>query len=180
MNLTIFAAFYIPAVGGYCYNIHELAKRLVAEGHQVKVVTCNTEGCKGHETMDGVEIVRLPCWQLIGRTFPVPKLSVALLEAWRGKPDVVITQTRFFATSLLGAFMAFLYPAPLVHVERGTCHSVVSSRPLALAVRLYDHLFGALVVRNARVNVGVSQVAADFTGHLGGKNQRVIYNGIEA
>lgn len=178
MRINVFAAFYQPHVGGYCQNIHELAKRLVVEGHAVKVITCNTEEWPEDEYNDGIQILRLPCWQLLDKQYPVLKPSLALLRAWWGKPDLVMTQTRFFSTSLLGALFAWVYPCPLIHVERGSVHSVVSGGITGKLVRAYDHTLGALVVRRAKVNIGVSQAACDFVGHLGGKRRKVIYNGV--
>jgi len=178
MKVVFFCAYYYPHVGGYCSNIHELAKRLVEQGHKVKVVTCNTEHMPEEEYMDGVYILRLPAWDLLNKTYPIPKPSWSLLRAWMSKPDVVITQTRFFSTSLLGAIYAWWYPVPLIHVERGSVHSVVEEGLIGKMVRMYDHTLGRWVVRSAKVNVGVSEAASDFVMHLGGKNRRVIYNGV--
>jgi glycosyltransferase involved in cell wall biosynthesis len=179
LSITIFAAYYHPHVGGYIKNVHELAKRLVTDGHYVKVVTCNTDKQIRQEEIDGVFILRLPCWNLLDGAYPTPKLSWSLLRAWMSKPDVVITQTRFFPTSLLGAIYAWWYPVPLIHVERGSVHTVTDNKTVGYLVRVYDHTLGAWVVRSARVNIGVSQSASDFVLHLGGKNRKVIFNGIK-
>ena len=181
MKITVFAGYYFPRVGGYITNVHELARRLVANGHKVTIITCNTENSLAdYELRDGVGIIRLPAWDLVGRTFPLPKPSFALFRLWFRKPEVVFTQTRFFPTSLLGALYAWWWRGTKhIHVERGTCHSVVADKKLSLAVRAYDHTCGALVCRMAEKNVGVSQAACDFTAHLGGKNRRVIPNGVE-
>lgn len=179
MRISIYCGYFLPHVGGYCTNIHELAKRLVESGNDVKIVTCNTENMPSEETMDGVYIVRLPAWDLFNKTFPVPKPCLSILKGWMSKPDVVITQTRLFPTSLLGAINAWLYPVPLIHVERGSCHSVVSGKLFSSLVRVYDHTCGTIVVKYARKNIGVSEAACEFVKHLGGKNRQVIFNGVE-
>lgn len=179
MKICILAGVYVPYVGGYCRNIHELARRLAENGHEVKVITCNMNGWKETENLDGVSVYRLPSWLLLQGQYPVPKLSRALFRALKGKPDVVVTQTRFFATSFLGAFYAWLSEIPLVHVERGSVHTVMSGKLLPFLVRAYDHTAGHWIVRHAKVNIGVSEACRDFCFHLGGKNGKVIHNGVE-
>lgn len=178
MKIMVFAAYMAPHTGGYCKNIQELAKRLVAKGHEVTVVTCNTENVKPEETIDGVKIIRLPCFHLLNGQYPVPKFS-GLLGAVFVKRDVVITQTRFFSTSLFGVFYAWLYRVPLIHVERGTVHTVMDNKTLSFLARVYDHTCGTLVVKYANRNVGVSNAACEFVQHIGGKRTQTIYNGIE-
>ncbi len=183
MKVICFASYYHPHVGGYCKNIHELSKRLVQKGYKVTVVTCDTESVRELEYMDGICIVRLPCWNLMGGNFPIPKLSkhfFGLFGRYSGKPaDVVVTQTRFFATSLLGLLFAKRHRLSLIHVERGTVHSVLPSKVISWLARVYDHTFGSLIVKSARVNVGISESACEFIRHLGGKNVKLVYNGID-
>lgn len=182
MRIMIFAGYYHPHKGGYEKNIHELSKRLVARGHRVTVVTCWNGK---HERLDGVRIVRLPFWNLLGGTYPVPKPSWTLdsLLFRTRKPDMVITQTRFFTTSMLGWLYCKLHRGvPLIHVERGTRHSVVASPVVNTLSKMVDHLVGGIIVRKAVMDVGVSQAACAFIGHIGGKRVgdkvRVIHNGI--
>lgn len=180
MKIAVYAGYYAPHCGGYCTNIHELAKRLVAHGHQVTVITCNTEyKSKVEETRDGVRILRLPAWDLLHKTYPVPKPSVDILRAWAVAPDVIVTQTRFFSTSLLGACFSILGGKPLIHVERGSVHTVLGNPALSFIARVYDHTLGTLVVKRAKRNIGISQAACNFIGHIGGKKAEVIFNGIE-
>lgn len=181
MSILIFAGYYHPHIGGYTKNIHELAKRLVEEGYEIAVVTCNTESFEPLEIMDGVLIQRLPSLKLLGGTFPIPKPFLRLFCFLFSKSDydVVVTQTRFFVTSLLGMFYAKIHKLPLVHVERGTCHSVVSNRLVSLVARIYDHTVGTAIVKAAKLNVCVSESARTFVLHLGGKDTMVVYNGVD-
>lgn len=179
MRIMIFAGYYVPHTGGYIKNIQELSKRLVARGHAVTVVTCNTEGYPEEEYMDGVKILRLPAWDLLNKSYPVPKPSIQALRIWIGKPDVVITQTRFFATSLMGTVYSLLSGSKHIHVERGTVHTVLDNTTLSFMARVYDHTLGTFVVKHAKRNVGVSKAACQFVEHIGGKRTQTIYNGIE-
>jgi len=181
-RLLIFAAYYYPHVGGYEKNVHELNKRLVALGYEVNVVTCNSDKSPVKEMRDGVHIYRLPAWNALGGTYPIPKLTPTtckiLRRLSREKFNLVHTQTRFFITSFMGFVFAKIKKLPLVHTERGTRHSVTSNKLLEAIGKTYDHTLGSMIVRRALKNIGVSQAACDFIRHLGAKNPIVIHNGI--
>ena len=183
LHLAIFAGYYLPYRGGYAESLHGLARRLVEKGHSVTIVTSNSEKKCWAETMDGVEVVRLRTWHILGKTYPV------VLPTWgtfrilrrlaKKRPDVVSTQTRFFTTSFLGAYFALRYHIPLIHTERGAYHSVVKNPLVDLLSRMIDHTAGTFVVRVAKRNVGVSLAACDFLKHLWARNIVHIPNGVE-
>jgi glycosyltransferase involved in cell wall biosynthesis len=183
LNILIFAGYFIPHVGGYIKNVHELSKRLVQKGYKVTVVTCNTEKVKVFEEIDGIKIIRLPAWNLLNGNFPIPKPSRYLFRLLRTKdnlPDIVITQTRFFVTSFIGYLFARKYKLPLIHVERGSYHSVMSNKLVNFISHYYDHSIGSRIIKYAKYNIGVSKAACDFIEHIGvGVYKEVIYNGIE-
>ncbi len=182
MKVVFFSAYYHPHVGGYIVNIRTLAEALAAKGHEVAVVTCDTDDARLVETLGGVHIVRLPCWHLLGGTYPVPKPSKWLWRLLTGwfvwKPDIVSTQTRFFITSALGWLLGRLWRAKVVHTERGTQHSASLSPLVDLVSRGYDHTIGAMVIRWADARTAVSQAACDFSRHLSGRTAQRIPNGI--
>jgi glycosyltransferase involved in cell wall biosynthesis len=178
MKWLIWASFFPPHVGGYEKNVFELAKRLVASGEEVWVITCKTDDLQGYfKVMQGVKVYRLPCWKLLNGTFPVPKPSPALWKLMAARPDVESTQTRFFPLSFIGAVHAWGHHIPLIHTERGTQHSAVSNRVVDLISRVYDHTIGRWIVRRG-TSIGVSTAACEFLKHLGAKNPIRIPNGI--
>jgi glycosyltransferase involved in cell wall biosynthesis len=164
----IFSGFYLPHAGGAIYDTHVLARGLVSKGYNVEVVTCNTERSPRTETVDGVRITRLPCWNLLKGQFPIPKPSIVLAKVFTRKVDLVSTQTRFFATSFLGLLIARWQGVPLVHTERGSMHSVVQSKIVDKVSRAYDHTIGSLIVKKSDVCAGLSVKVCAFLEHLGG------------
>lgn len=180
MRVAIFAGYYLPHIGGYCRNIHELAKRLVPE-HDVTVITCNTENSPSTEMIDGVRVVRMPLFLHPGKQLPIPSMfAVCGLLLRRSDFDLVVTQSRIFPLSLIGALYAVLHRVPLVHVERGSCHTVLPSRMLSYLVRVYDHVFGRAIVVSSWRSVGISQKACEFVSHLSAKAApQLIHNGID-
>lgn len=181
MKILICAAFYRPHIGGYEKNVEIIAERLVHAGHEVDILTCNTNESFEYEgrMKENYMINRVPCWNLLNGVYPVPKWSPNLKRVMDHRYDLVITQTRFFVTSFIGYLIARKQKIPLIAVERGTCHSVTANALVRLLCRAYDHTVGTLIVRAAKANVGVSAAAVGFISHIGGRNLRVIYNGID-
>lgn len=182
-HLVIFSAYYPPFTGGYAKSTVALAERIAARGWQVTVFTCLTHGGEKEETMSGVQVIRVPAWNLLG-TFPIPKPTLFFLRAFYGlfrKPvTIVSTQTRFFATSGLGLKFAILRRKPLVHTERGSVHTEIEN-PLIRAISIIvDHTLGWAIARYAKKSVGVSGAASEFMHHLGAKEPVTIPNGIDA
>jgi glycosyltransferase involved in cell wall biosynthesis len=182
-QILIFAAYFYPHVGGYEKVVHELSRRLVQSDYEIDILTCNTERVATNEELDGIRIYRLPCWNALNSLYPIPKPCPAsfriLRRLLRKNYDVVNTQTRFFITSFLGLIFAKLKRTPLVHTEHGARHSTVPNKIVDLISRAYDHSIGALLVKSARRNIGVSEAACEFLKHLGAVNAQVIYNGID-
>jgi glycosyltransferase involved in cell wall biosynthesis len=182
-RILIFAAYFYPHVGGYEKIVYELSRRLVQRDYEIDILTCNTERAPVYEELDGIHIYRLPSWNALNSVYPIPKPCPAsfriLRRLLRKNYDVINTQTRFFITSFLGLIFAKLKRIPLVHTEHGTRHSIVPSKVIDLISRAYDHSIGALIVKSARRNTGVSEAACEFLRHLGATNIQLVHNGID-
>ena len=182
-KILIFAGYFYPHLGGSERIIYELSKRLVKRGYEIDIITCNVENVLGYEELDGICIYRLPSWNILGATYPIPKPTLTTLkilwELLRKKHDLINTQIRFMATSFLGLVFAEIKRIPLVHTEHSAKHSVVSSKVVDLTSKTYDHIIGTLIVKSAWKNIGNSNATCDFLRHLGAKNPIVIHNGID-
>jgi len=179
-RLLVWTAFFLPHVGGYEKNILELFRRLVERGYQVDVVTCQMGNLPAIEVMDGVRVKRIPSLLLLNGLYPVPlpsRMLLGILIGGRGY-DVVITQTRFFVLSFIGAAFSILYRIPLIHVERGSCHTIVTNPLISLISKIYDHVIGSWIMRTAKQVVGVSGSVCEFAEHLGVRWAVRIPNGV--
>ena len=86
---------YPPFVGGVEASVHEVARRLAARGHEVRVI-CADDPPGSPSEVDGVQVVRLP-WRFKAAN---TNLCFGLREAIRReRPDVIHTHlpTAFFA-----------------------------------------------------------------------------------
>ena len=182
-KVLIFAGYFLPHIGGYEQAIYELSKGLAKKGYEIDIITCNTENVSTYEELEGFHIYRLPSWNILGGTYPIPKPALTTLRIlWkllRKKHDLINTQTRFMTTSFLGLIFAKTKRIPLVHTEHGTKHSVVPNKFVDLISKTYDHTIGSLIVKCAQKNIGNSNATCDFLRHLGAKETIVIHNGID-
>ncbi len=176
----MWAAFFPPHVGGYEKNILELSRRLVERGHHVDVVTCQVSNSPPTEVVDGVMVRRISSLLLLNKQFPVPLPSKTLLNIFRARDghDIVITQTRFFVLSFVGAIFSVLHGLPLIHVERGSRHTIAASPLISFLSKVYDHSIGCWVMWRAKQVIGVSRAACEFAQHLGARSVARIPNGI--
>ncbi len=182
-RILIFAAYFYPHVGGYEKIVYELSRRLVQRDYEIDILTCNTERALAYEELDGIHIYRVPSWNALNSVYPIPKpcpTSFKILRRLLSKNyDVINTQTRFFVTSFLGLIFAKLKRTPLVHTEHGARHSIVPNKVIDLISRAYDHSIGALIVKSASRNIGVSEAACEFLKHLGATTIQLVHDGID-
>jgi glycosyltransferase involved in cell wall biosynthesis len=183
MNILIFAGSFYPFLGGYENFIYNLSLKLIGKGHNVHIVTMNTEKVNDFESINGIQVYRIPCWNLLNRTFPVPKPTLKSFRVfyliYGNNYDLINTHTRFFITTFLGSIFAKIKRLPHVHVEHGSNHSIVKNKLVLYAGMIYDHSIGWIIIRMARENIGISRSSCDFLKHLGAKNPGLILDGID-
>ena len=182
-RILVFTAHFYPRFGGYEKGIYQLFKRLVDRGCKVDLITCNTDKQPIYEEFDGISITRIPAWDILNGTYPIPKPTLKTLQIlwklYKTKYDMISTHTRFFLTSLLGLVFAKITGTPLIHTERGASHTIHSNKAVALVSRLYDHTIGTLIVKYAWKTSGLSRASYDFLKHLGAKEPAVIHDGVD-
>jgi glycosyltransferase involved in cell wall biosynthesis len=177
-NILAFAGFYFPHVGGADTLMRELLSRMVQAGYKVDLFTCNTEKVTSHEIIDGIEVWRVPCWNMLHGTYPMPLPVPATFRIlWKilmKKHDVVFTYARFFPSAFLGFLVSKLKRLPLVHGEFGSRHSFTDRKVINFISELYDHTIGSMVIGSATTLIAICHASADFLEHLGGKNIVII------
>jgi len=60
MRVTMINKHYPPHLGGIEFQMRDLAEALVAEGHSVRVLVANESRDRVEETINGVDVIRLP------------------------------------------------------------------------------------------------------------------------
>ena len=169
-RLLIFTGFFYPHLGGYDLIINELASRLHSYAYDIDLVTCNTENASTYEIYNGIYIYRLPSWNILNKSYTIPKPTFQSIKIFykilKSDYDLVQTNTRFFPISLIGLVVSKIIDKPLLHIEYGSQHSVLSNRILTLLSEIYDHFIGAIILENAKGIICNCQASERFLRHL--------------
>ena len=87
MKITMATKYYPPVVGGIEAHVRDLSEALVAAGHQVRVVCSNTESRHVEETINGVEVIRVPRFIEKAAT-PIARRYASVLEHEARQSDI--------------------------------------------------------------------------------------------
>ncbi|HJQ93856.1 MAG TPA: glycosyltransferase family 4 protein, partial [Candidatus Thermoplasmatota archaeon] len=126
--------FFFPRLGGLERRIYHVGRLHAKAGHRVTVVTGSVEGRPERETMDGIEVVRLPSRRLPIRWDPPVQRTKGVEAALRGlDPDVVDFHYRWAPEVTRGVVAACAGRIPWVftaHNQYGEGKGIL--RPLSL------------------------------------------------
>lgn len=126
--------FFFPRLGGLERRIYHVGRLHAKAGHRVTVVTGSVEGQPDRETMDGVEVVRLPSRRLPIRWDPPVQRTKGVEAALRElDPDVVDFHYRWAPEVTKGVVAACAGRIPWVftaHNQYGEGKGLL--RPLSL------------------------------------------------
>lgn len=182
-NICIFSANYLPNIGGVERFTYYIAKELIKKGNCVTIVTSNVFELPEHETIQGIEIFRLPCINLLNGRFPVLKLNskfrILNKELKKQKYDLVIVNTRFYIHSLYGVKFAKKQKCKCITIEHGTAHLTIKNGFWDTLGHAYEHLITKFIKMNCKEFYGVSNACCEWSAHFGIKSKGVLYNSID-
>ncbi len=186
MTICFFSAQYLPTVGGVERYTYNLAKRVIRRGHRAVVVTSALAGLPARETdPDGIEILRLPAFGLMGGRFPVVRpcaefrrLSKTLWQEIR--PDFVVANNLFYTLSLYAAFAAKKRKVPALLINHGTQYLMTGNPVLVWMGKVYEHMLAQLIRRRIDRFCAVSGAGADWLWQAFGiKADGIVYNAVD-
>jgi glycosyltransferase involved in cell wall biosynthesis len=112
--------YFYPHVGGGVERVvYELSTRLIRDGHEVLVVTLNTDAAPRRERVEGIAVVRAPGIQLSRLTGMQVAISpfapITAIQAIRTfRPDVLHAHSPFFFLSAIAPVLKALQGVPLI------------------------------------------------------------------
>ena len=182
-RICMAAGHFLPQIGGVERYIYNLSAALVEQGAEVAVVAAQPKGEALHETIDGIEVFRLPSLLLAGGRLPMPapfsgalQKQYAAIRAW--KPDIMVVHTHLFASNLAMARLAGELGIPCVLINHGSGY-VAGGNPVVDAVlKLYERYLAAQIGRRAVAAFGVSRSAAHWLSEFGIETSEVMANGV--
>jgi glycosyltransferase involved in cell wall biosynthesis len=178
-SLAIVTPFYPPHVGGVERYSQEFARAALDLGLSVNVVTTDTVR-RPNETIEdgGIRVLRLPAQNIpvMGSHYPFAavgwKRAEPLLDC-----DVVLAHTRFFMTTLLAARITARRGQRICVLDHGSGPLRTSPKLLASASLIYEGFATAALKRLSARFFAVSAASAEWLGHFGIRNARLIPNG---
>lgn len=183
MKYCIFIANFLPNLGGVERYTYNLAKKLIAKGNQVTVVTSNVFGLPEHEVIEHIEIFRIPCINLLGGRFPVLKPNADFCrlnqELLKKEFDFAIIQSRFYVHCAYGIHFAKKKKLPRLVLEHGTNHFTVNNPLLDWVGAQYEHLISAYIRPRCDHYYGVSQACCDWLSHFKIQASGKLYNAVD-
>ena len=182
-HYCIFSAQYYPHVGGVERYTLYLSRKLIAAGNEVTIVTSNTGDLSGDEIQEGIQIYRLPCYDLLGGRYPVFKKNKEFKKVEKlirmNQYDLVIINTRFYLHSLYGAKFAKSKGIPSIVIEHGTSHLSVNNKLFDTVGGWYEHFLTFLLKKYCNDYYGVSEACCEWSGHFHIKSKGTLYNAVE-
>lgn len=188
MHLIVFSPYYAPHVGGVESYVAELHAELLTQDAALRITVLAPDLPGGSPAVErlaeGCTLLRYPAVEAIPN-FPLPAfhrrdLWRALRAARADAPDVVISHTRFFVSSLVATVWARRRRVPTLHVEHGSEHVQLDSRLHSRIAWAYDRTIGRWVLRRATAIVAVSAAAAEFVRSLSDRSAEVVHRGLSA
>lgn len=185
-HILVFSPYYPPHIGGLESHSDEFNSHLSKHGVSISVFTPRLPiNAPEEENLrnGNIHIYRFPACEPI-HNYPLPKFWLPrfwklLFSAFSSKPDILVSRTRFFSTSLLALFCAKIKQIPLVHIEHGSDYATFNSPVKTFLGKLYDRIFGQLVLRFSHVVIANSSASAAFVKKLSGREAHIIYRGVE-
>ena len=167
-------------IENYTYNI---SKELIKRGNEVIIITNNTTGSPLQEKIDGIRVLRFPCYNLINGRFPVMKLNKDFWKIHRylkkQKYDIVVINARFYFHSIYAALYAKKRRTKSICIEHGTSHLSVHNSLLDFIGGMYEHFHTMILKRICKDYYGVSEACCEWSAHFGIRSKGVLYNAVD-
>ncbi len=186
MNILVFSPYYPPHRGGLESHSDEFNKHFSFKGASITVFTPRLPlNAPVKEVQhSNVAVIRFPAVELI-HNYPFPcfwrrEFWSLWNEIQNGTPDLILSRTRFFFPSLMAGYLAWKKDLPWVHIEHGSDFAQFTSPVKNFLSRLYDHVFGKLILKNADFLIANSKASQEFVRQLSKRTDcQVIYRGVE-
>jgi glycosyltransferase involved in cell wall biosynthesis len=178
--------YFLPrSSGGVERAVFEVARNLVNEGHRVTVLTLRKRGEPKRELMAGIEVVRVPGWDLSGKIgAQVAFAPLAWPAIWRelsrNHYDAVHAHSLFFHVSLAAAVIARLKRVALVTTAHLGSPEELGWK-VAFLTSAFERTFGRVILRSSDAVIAVSNAVGEHVARGMKHRERlhVIPNGVD-
>ena len=179
-RILIFSAPFYPRKSGVGNFVLQFSKRMSQKGYEITIFCYDTEKTNRFlEYMRGIRIIRTKNSQLGGYFLPDKAHLKNNLSLLKEKFNLVITNTRFFHTSLVGRKFAKENKIPWIHIEHGSTFVKSNNILIWVGSRIFDLFIGKKILKDADKVVSISEGSKRFVQSLVNRDVEVIPNGVE-
>jgi len=182
MKLCLISSYYPPHIGGVERYVYNLSRELAAHGHDITVVTSNSEGLKTYEVNEEVRVYRFPCYNIAKNRFPFLKKNNEFKRMFdnlaKENFDAIILNQRFYRITKLAITLSIETKTPLHLIEHVTGHFTIHNKVLDYLGHIYEHRITAYLKKYVSKAFGVSIACIRWLEHFGIEGKEVIPNGI--
>lgn len=178
-----FAGHYLPHLGGVERYVYNLGRELLSRGNRVIVVTSQVGGLPFYEKMDGIQVFRLPCYELLNGRYPILKYNKTtrriMNRVRKMQPDYVVVNTRFYLLSVYAVHFARMNRMSCCLLEHGTSHVTIHNRFWDTIGHAYEHFLTWCLRIQQPVFLGTCKACNEWLAHFHIKSDGVVYNAID-
>lgn len=182
-SICIVSPQFLPHVGGVEQYVDNFAKELVRLGNKVTIITSEIPGEAEYEQKEGIEIIRMSSYSLMGGRFPFLKAGKKKRE-WTRKLkqrqfDVFLVNTRFYPLSLYGVRLAHKMGVRCILLDHGTSHLNTGNGVTSKVGEWYEHGITLLDKMYCKEYAGVSGAVLEWIKHFHINSETILYNSID-
>lgn len=173
---------YFPFLGGIIQYTDNLIKELKKKNIHVIMVTLNVADLPEYEEIDGVEVYRLPCINLMGGRFPIIHLNRKcrgmICDILQQNIALMIINARFYILSLYMARISKKNKIRCMVIDHGSSHLTMGSSLMTKLGEWYEHISTELLKYYCKNFYGVSQASCHWLAHFGIQAKGILYNAV--
>ena len=182
-SICIVSPQFLPHVGGVEQYVDNFSRELARLGNKVTIITSEIEGEKPYEVRNGIEIIRMNSYSLMGGRFPFLKCGKSKRE-WtkklkKKKFDVFLVNTRFYPLSLYGVRLAHKMNVRCILLDHGTSHLNTGNGITSKIGEWYEHGITMLDKIYCKEYAGVSGAVLEWIKHFHINSDTILYNSID-
>ncbi len=178
----IFAAHYLPHLGGIERYVYNMSEKLKERGDEVLIVTSRVGDLSRDEKINGIPVYRVECYELLEGRYPVLKYNRHTRKIFRVLKqkhfDMVIINARFYVHSTAAALFARMNKIPCIVLEHGSSHLTVHHPVWDFIGAVFEHVHTFILKRICKNFYGTCEACNEWLRHFHIKSKGVIYNGI--
>lgn len=182
-KILVITPFFYPHVGGsekYMEGLYAFLKKRNPE-IIVDVLTYNTDRKNSREVYLGINIFRIPSWNILPGQFSLPKMGPLLkfLYEKRFEYDLIHCSTRFFDSSWWGPVYGKLIGRKVILTDHCAYHPIHSNPAVSLTAKIIDLVIPGVFLRLFDTVYSENKSNQRFLKEVYGIESKIAYPGVD-